>query len=167
MFCIRINVIFFLTDKAKELLPDAKVCRPYKNPAGEADFILVEDTTNQELLCSLFKATYDKFYAWQDLFYDFSCIFSFNKGFMNDIERAYDDFVVLLSSSWENGFLKEPPIDTKGRIIKFEFRRRDLTPEGEKYFFPFSQKFILYTDRTLKTPSEKIIKKWLDEVRNK
>ena len=157
----------FLTDKAKELLPDAKVCRPYKNPAGEADFILVEDTTNQELLCSLFKATYDKFYAWQDLFYDFSCIFSFNKGFMNDIERAYDDFVVLLSSSWENGFLKERPIDTKGRIIKFEFIRRDLTPEGEKYFFPFSQKFILYTDRTLKTPSEKIIKKWLDEVRNK
>lgn len=86
---------------------------------------------------------------------------------MNDIERAYDDFVVLLSSSWENGFLKERPIDTKGRIIKFEFRRRDLTPEGEKYFFPFSQKFILYTDRTLKTPSEKIIKKWLDEVRIK
>ncbi len=45
-------------------------------------------------------------------------------------------------------------------------RRRDLTPEGEKYFFPFSHKFILYTDRTSKTPSEKLIKKWLDEVRN-
>lgn len=156
----------FLTDKAKELLPDAKVCRPYKYPPGEPDFILVEDTTNQELLCSLFKATYDKFYAWQDLFYDFSGIFSFNKGFMNDIERLYNNFVVLLSSSWENGFLKVRPIDTKGRIIKLEFRRRDLTPEGEKYFFPFSHKFILYTDRTLKTPSEKLIKKWLDEVRN-
>lgn len=54
---------------------------------------------------------------------------------MNDIERLYNDFVVLLSSSWENGFLKVRPIDTKGRIIKLEFRRRDLTPEGEKYFF--------------------------------
>ena len=77
---------------------------------------------------------------------------------MNDIERAYDDFVVLLSSSWENGFLKERPIDTKGRIIKFEFRRRDLTPEGEKYFFPFSQKFILYTDRTLRSCFEFIVR---------
>lgn len=157
----------FLTDKGKELLPDAKVCRPYKNPPGEKDFILVEDTDNKELLCSLFKAVYEELYAWQDLFYDFSSVFSFNSGFMDDIERAYDDFVILLSYSWENGFLKERPIDTKGRIIKLKFIRTDLTSEGEKYFFPFGQKFILYTDRTQKTPSEKLMNKWLNEVRNK
>lgn len=155
-----------LTNKGKELLPDAQVCRPYKNPQGEKDFVLIEDTTNKELLCSLFKATYEELYAWQDLIYDFAYIFSANRGFMDDIERAYNDFVVLLSYSWENGFLKERPIDTKGRIIKFEFLRRDLTDEGEKYFFPFGQKFISYTDRTQKTPSEKLINKWLDEVRN-
>ena len=156
-----------LTDKGKELLPHAKVCRPYKNPPGEKDFILVEDTDNKELLCSLFKATYKELYAWQDLFYDISYIFSFNRGFMDDIERLYDSYVVLLSYSLENGFLKERPIDTKGRIIKFEFLRRDLTSEGEKCFFPFSQKFISYTDRTQKIPSDKLINKWLNEVSNK
>lgn len=138
----------FLTDKGKELLPDAEVCRPYKNPPGEKDFILVEDTANKELLCSLFKAIYEDLYAEKDLIYDFSSIFSFNSGFTDDIERAYDDFVVLLSYSWENGFLKERPTDTKGRIIKFEFLRRDLTDEGEKYFFPFGQNsFHIQTER--------------------
>ena len=157
----------FLTVKGKELLPDAKICRPYKNPPGEKDFILVEDTANKELLCSLFKATYEDLYAEKDLIYDFSSIFSFNSGFTDDIERAYDDFVVLLSYSWENGFLKERPTDTKRRIIKFEFLRRDLTDEGKKYFFSFGQKFISYTDRTQKTPSEKLMSKWLNEVKNK
>lgn len=156
-----------LTDKGIELLPDAKICRPYKSPPGEQDFILVEDTDNKELLCSLFKTTYNRLYAWQDLLYDFSYIFTVNRLYMEHIERAYDDFVVLLSCCWENGFLKECPIDTKGRILKLEFIRRDLTAEGEEYFVPFCQKFISYTDRTQKIPSDKLINKWLYEVRNK
>lgn len=138
----------FLTDKGKELLPDAEVCRPYKNPPGEKDFILVEDTANKELLCSLFKAIYEDLYAEKDLIYDFSSIFSFNSGFTDDIERAYDDFVVLLSYSWENGFLKERPTDTKGRIIKFEFLRRDLTDEGENTSFrSVKNSFHIQTER--------------------
>lgn len=157
----------FLTDKGKELLPDAQVCRPYKNSPGEKDFILIEDTDNKELLCTLFKVTYKELYAWQDFLHDISGIFSFNRMYMEHIERLYDTFVVLLSYSWENGFLKERPIDTKERIIKFEFRRRDLTPEGEKFYLPFHHKFISYTDRTQKVPSDKLMNKWLNEVRNK
>lgn len=53
----------------------------------------------------------------------------------------------------------------KGRIIKLEFRRNDLTPDGEKFFMPFVTKFFSYTDRTAKTPSEKLITKWLNEVK--
>ena len=94
----------FLTDKGKELLPDAQVCRPYKNSPGEKDFILIEDTDNKELLCTLFKVTYKELYAWQDFLHDISGIFSFNRMYMEHIERLYDTFVVLLSYSWENGF---------------------------------------------------------------
>ena len=156
-----------LTDKGKELLPDAQVCRPYKNPQGEKDFILVENTDNEELLSLLFKETYNELHAWQDLMCDFSYHFAVNRRYMEHIERLYDEFVVLLSFYWDNGFLKNRPVDTKGRIIKLEFRRNDLTPDGEKFFMPFFMKFISYTDRTQKTPSEKLINKWLNEVRNK
>ena len=155
----------FLTDKGKELLPDAKVCRPYKNPPGEKDFILVEDTANKELLCSLFEATYKELYAQQELMDDFSYIFTVNRSYMEHIEKLYDDISILLSCCWENGFLRERPIDTKGRIIKLEFRRKDLTPEGEIFYVPFVEKFITYTDRTQKTPSEKLMSKWLNEVK--
>ena len=41
------------------------------------------------------------------------------------------------------------------------------TPDGEKFFRPFVTKFFSYTDRTTKTPSEKLITKWLNEVKNK
>lgn len=86
---------------------------------------------------------------------------------MEHIERLYDDIAVLLSYCWENGFLRERPVDTKGRIIKLEFRRKDLTPDGEIFYVPFVEKFIAYTDRTQKTPSDKLINKWLDEVKAK
>ena len=85
---------------------------------------------------------------------------------MEHIEQLYDEFVVLLSFCWDNGFLKNRPVDTKCRIIKLEFRRNDLTPDGEKSFESFFWKFISYTDRTQKTPSEKLMNKWLNEVRN-
>ena len=157
----------FLTDKGKELLPDAKICRPYKNPPGEKDFILVENTDDEELLSLLFKETYNELHSWQDLMCDIQYIFMENRLYMKHIERLYDEFVVLLSTCWDNGFLKNRPVDTKGRIIKLEFRRNDLTPDGEKFFESFLEKFISYTDRTQKTPSEKLMNKWLDEVRNK
>lgn len=156
-----------LTDKGKELLPDAPVCRPYKNLPGEKDFMLVENTDNEELLSLLFKETYNELHAWQDLIFDFSYQFTVNRRYMKHIEQLYDEFVVLLSCCWDNGFLENRPVDTKGRIIKLEFRRNDLTPEGEKCFLPFSLKFISYTDRTQKIPSDKLINKWLHEVRDK
>lgn len=156
-----------LTDKGKELLPDAPVGRPYKNLPGEKDFMLVENTDNEELLSLLFKETYNELHAWQDLMFDFSYHFTVNRRYMKHIERLYDEFVVLLSCCWDNGFLKNRPVDTKGRIIKLVFRRNDLTPEGEKCFLPFSLKFISYTDRTQKIPSDKFINKWLHEVRDK
>lgn len=52
-----------LTDKGKELLPNANTCRPYRNSPGEKDFILVEDTENKDLLCALFEVTYKELYA--------------------------------------------------------------------------------------------------------
>ena len=156
-----------LTEKGKKLLPDANICRPYKNSPGEKDFILVEDTEDKNLLCALFKATYQELYAQQELMDDFSYFFTVNRNYMEHIERLYDDVVVLLSCCWENGFLKERPVDTKGRIIKLEFRRKDLTPDGENFYVPFVEKFIAYTDRTQKTPSGKLINKWLDEVKAK
>ncbi|MFK2086569.1 hypothetical protein ACIXFK_17575 [Bacteroides fragilis] len=156
-----------LTNKAKELLPDAPICRPYKNLPGEKDFILVENTDDEGLLSKLFKETYNELHSWQDLMCDFSYIFTVNRLYMEHIERLYDEFVVLLSSCWDNGLLKNRPIDTKGRIIKLEFCRNDLTPDGEKFFMPFVTKFFSYTDRTAKTPSEKLITKWLNEVKNK
>ncbi|MCZ2653488.1 hypothetical protein [Bacteroides fragilis] len=156
-----------LTDKGKELLPNAITCRPYRNSPGEKDFILVEDTENKDLLCALFEVTYKELYAQQELMDDFSYIFTVNRNYMEHIERLYDDIAVLLSYCWENGFLRERPVDTKGRIIKLEFRRKDLTPDGEIFYVPFVEKFIAYTDRTQKTPSDKLINKWLDEVKAK
>ena len=107
-----------LTDKGKELLPNANTCRPYRNSPGEKDFILVEDTENKDLLCALFEVTYKELYAQQELMDDFSYIFTVNRNYMEHIERLYDDIAVLLSCCWENGFLRERPVDTKGRIIK-------------------------------------------------
>lgn len=156
-----------LTGKGKELLPNANTCRPYRNSPGEKDFILVEDTENKDLLCALFEVTYKELYAQQELMDDFSYIFTVNRNYMEHIERLYDDIAVLLSCCWENGFLRERPVDTKGRIIKLEFRRKDLTPDGEIFYVPFVEKFIAYTDRTQKTPSDKLINKWLDEVKAK
>lgn len=67
---------------------------------------------------------------------------------MEHIERLYDEFVVLLSFCWDNGFLKNRPVDTKGRIIKLEFRRNDLTPDGEKSFESFfGNSFHIQTGR--------------------
>ena len=156
-----------LTDKAKELLPNAPICRPYKNLQGEKDFILIENTDDGGLLSKLFNETYNELYSWQDLMCDFSYIFTVNRLYMEHIERLYDEFVVLLSICWNNGFLKNRPVDTRGRIIKLEYCRNDLTPDGEKFFMPFVTKFFSYTDRTTKTPSEKLITKWLNEVKNK
>ena len=156
----------FLTNKGKELLPDAKVCRPYKNPPGEKDFMLVENTDDKELLSLLFKETYNELHAWQDLMCELSGHFTANSRYMEHIERLYDEFVVLLSFCWDNNSLKIRPVDTKGRILKFEFLRNDLTPDGEKFFESIFWKFISYTDRAQKTPSEKLMNKWLNEVRN-
>lgn len=68
-----------LTNKAKELLPDAPICRPYKNLPGEKDFILVENTDDEGLLSKLFKETYNELHSWQDLMCDFSYIFTENR----------------------------------------------------------------------------------------
>lgn len=156
----------FLTYKGKELLPDAKVCRPYKNPPGEKDFMLVENTDDEELLSLLFKETYNELHAWQDLMCELSGHFTANSRYMEHIELLYDEFVVLLSFCWDNNFLKIRPVDTKGRILKFEFRRNDLTPDGEKFFESIFWNFISYTARAQKIPSEKLMNKWLNEVRN-
>lgn len=134
----------FLTNKGKELLPDAKICRPYKNPPGEKDFILVENTDDEELLSLLFKETYNELHSWQDLMCELSYLFTVNRGYMEHIEQLYDEFVVLLSFCWDNGFLKNRPVDTKGRIIKLEFRRNDLTPDGESLLSLFLEIHFIY-----------------------
>ena len=156
-----------LTDKGKELLPDANICRPYENSPGEKDFILVNNTEDADLLCALFKMTYKVLHAQRELMDDFSYHFTVNRLYMEHIERLYDEFVILLSCCWENGFLKNRPLDSKGRIIKLEFRRNDLTPSGENFYLPFVNKFFSYTDRTNKTPTDKLINKWLNEVKSK
>ena len=167
----RIGVLYqnqcylLLTDKGRELLPDVQVCCPYKNPSGEKDFIQIENTDNGELLSLLFKETYNELYAWQDLMSDFSYHFEVNRNYIEHIERLYDDLVILLSYCWENGFLKNQPIDTKGRIIKLVFHWNDLTPLGEKFYLRFVNKFFSYTDRSNKTPTEKLINKWLNEIK--
>lgn len=153
-----------LTGKGKELLPNADICRPYKNSPGEKDFILVDNTKDADLLCTLFEMTYKELYARQELMNDFSNLFAVNRNYIEHIERLYDDLVILLSYCWENGFFKNRPIDTKGRIIKLEFRRNDLTPAGEKFYLRFVNKFFSYTDRTNKTPTDKLINKWLNEI---
>lgn len=153
-----------LTGKGKELLPNADICRPYKNSPGEKDFILVDNTNDADLLCTLFEMTYKELYAQQELMNDFSNLFAVNRNYIEHIERLYDDLAILLSNCWENGFLKNRPIDTKGRIIKLEFRRNDLTSAGEKFYLRFVNKFFSYTDRTNKTPTDKLINKWLNEI---
>ena len=153
-----------LTGKGKELLPNADICRPYKNSPGEKDFILIDNTKDADLLCTLFEMTYKELYAQQELMNDFSNLFAVNRNYIEHIEQLYDDLAILLSNCWEKGFLKNRPIDTKGRIIKLEFRRNDLTSAGEKFYLRFVNKFFSYTDRANKTPTDKLINKWLNEI---
>ena len=77
------------------------------------------------------------------------------------LEDFYDDNVVVLRFCYENGLLKERPLDKHGRIIRTFFIKRDLTDEGRKYFTPLLHKFFSFSDRNGKTPLEKMLPRWL------
>ena len=162
------NQLFLtVTDKGKSLVPDCKISMPYKSVAAAKEMILVEDAENSELLAQLINATFNELYGWEDLVADFAYIFTVNCLYLDYIERYYDEFVILLEFCYKNNLLKERPVDTKGRILHLKFINNDLTAEGLQSFRYIVDKFLAYSDRTQKTPAEKMMLKWLEEAKNR
>lgn len=100
--------------------------------------------------------------SWKEYVYDMAAV-SAGAAVLEDF---YDDNAAVLRFCYENGLLKEPPLDKRGRIIRTFFIKRDLTGEGRKYFAPLLHKFFLFSDRNGKTPLEKMLPRWLAALKN-
>lgn len=81
------------------------------------------------------------------------------------LEDFYDENAVFLRFCHENGLLKEPALDGRGRIVRTFFINRDLSDEGRKYFEPLLEKFLAFHDRNGRTPLEKMLPRWLSALK--
>lgn len=95
--------------------------------------------------------------SWKEYVYDIAGV-SAGAAVLEDF---YDENAVFLKFCHENGLLKEPALDGRGRIVRTFFINRDLTDEGRKYFEPLLEKFLAFHDRNGKTPLEKMLTRWL------
>ena len=78
-----------------------------------------------------------------------------------DKERMIKVCTVLLSFSFEKGFLKENPVDSNGELRRnYEVFERHLTENGRLYFNDLMFDWLAYTDRTNKIDNVKIMGKW-------
>ena len=73
--------------------------------------------------------------------------------------------MVVLEFCHKNNLLKNRPVDSNGRILHLKFINNDLTTDGVKYFRYIVDKSLVYSDKNQKTPDEKLMIKWLDEVK--
>lgn len=95
--------------------------------------------------------------SWKEYVYDIAAV-GVGAAVLEDF---YDENAVFLRFCHENGLLKEPALDGRGRIVRTFFIKRDLTDEGRKYFEPLLEKFLAFYDRNGRTPLEKMLPRWL------
>lgn len=95
--------------------------------------------------------------SWKEYVYDIAAV-SAGAAVLEDF---YDENAVFLRFCHENGLLRKPALDGRGRIIRTFFIKRDLTGDGRKYFTPLLGKFLAFCDRNGRTPLEKMLPRWL------
>jgi hypothetical protein len=113
----------------------------------------------KDVLCATYKEKFD----WKTFVYD---ITSASVG-AAVLEDFYDESIVFLKFCYENGLLKERPLDEKDRIIRMTYINRDLTPKGIVIFPHLVNKFHVHYDSGGKTDSNKMLKRWLTALEKK
>ena len=101
--------------------------------------------------------------SWKEYVYDIAAV-GVGAAVLEDF---YDENAVFLRFCHENGLLKEPALDGRGRIVQTFFIKRDLTDEGRKYFEPLLEKFLAFYDRNGRTPLEKMLPRWLAALKKR
>ena len=101
--------------------------------------------------------------SWKEYVYDIAGV-SVGAAVLEDF---YDENAVFLRFCHENGLLKEPALDGRGRIVRTFFIKRDLTDEGRKYFELLLEKFLAFNDRNGRTPLEKMLPRWLAALKKR
>ena len=79
--------------------------------------------------------------SWKEYVYDIAAV-GVGAAVLEDF---YDENIVFLKFCHENGLLKKPVLDGRGRIVQTFFIKRDLTDEGRKYFTPLLRKFLAFS----------------------
>ena len=146
------ELCFVYADSVSELLGHPEpVYRGYSSAAKHRMLVIPEEHWGKAL-----KLLYAEKCDWNRLVYDIT----YTSIGAAVVEDFYDENVVFLRFCFENGLLKENPLDRQNRILQMVYINRDLTEAG-KYLFPrLLDKFLVFGDRNGKTSLEIMLKRW-------
>lgn len=150
------ELCFVYADSVSELLGNPEpVYRGYSSTAQHRMLVIPEEHWKEAL-----KLLYTEKCDWNRFIYDIT----YTSIGAAVVEDFYDENVVFLKFCYENGLLKNNPLDKKGRIIRMVYINRDLTVTGKRLFPELLDKFLAFTDRKGKTDLQTMLRRWYNAL---